>query len=424
MDLDRGVGALDRRLGREQLRDRGLGRVRLAGVLEQAGPEDEQPGRVPLDDHLGDHRLDELEAGDRNAELLPLGRVGHRRVDAPVADADAAGGDGVAAEIEGAHRDLEAVADLAEHRIVGNLDRVEGQRRGVGGAEPELAVDLLGREAVGVGRDEEAGEAAMRLGRVGLGEDQRDVGDVAERDPHLLTADPPAAVDPLGPALHRGGVGAGVGLGQPEASEQIAAAESGQPALLLLLGSPALDRAADERGLDRDHRPRGAVGPADLLDDQGVGDVVEAAPAVLLGDRRPEVAHLAEPAGQVGVEARSAVALADPRDDHLVGEPPGGLRDQPLLVAERQVHGQARAALRSASTAFRQRLRGRARRPAPPTIGSATPSTAEIGWISRLVDARKASRAASRSLRSKAPSATGRLRDHDVAGDRVEDPGS
>ena len=70
------------------------------------------PRRV--DDHLGDHRLDELEAGDRDAELLPLLRVVDRRVDAAVADADAAGRHGVAAEVEGAHRDLEAVADLAE----------------------------------------------------------------------------------------------------------------------------------------------------------------------------------------------------------------------------------------------------------------------------------------------------------------------
>ena len=42
------------------------------GVLEHPGAEDEQPGGVALDDHLGDHRLDQLEAGDRHAELLAL----------------------------------------------------------------------------------------------------------------------------------------------------------------------------------------------------------------------------------------------------------------------------------------------------------------------------------------------------------------
>ena len=46
------------------------------------------------------------------------------------------------------------------------------------------------------------------------------------------------------------------------------------------------------------------VGAADLLDDQAVADVVEAAAAVLLGDRRAEVADLAELRGELAVEAR------------------------------------------------------------------------------------------------------------------------
>src|SRR3954471_19304089 len=72
VDLDRQVRALDRRLRRVELRDRGLGRVRQAAVLQVAGPPDQHPRRVALDDHLGDHLLDELEAGDRDAELAPL----------------------------------------------------------------------------------------------------------------------------------------------------------------------------------------------------------------------------------------------------------------------------------------------------------------------------------------------------------------
>ena len=41
---------------------------------------------------------------------------------------------------------------------------------------------------------QEAGDPAVALLRVGLGEDQRHLGVVAERDPHLLAVDPPAAV--------------------------------------------------------------------------------------------------------------------------------------------------------------------------------------------------------------------------------------
>ena len=177
---------------------------------------------------------------------------------------------------------------------------------GVGGAQAELAVDLLGREAVGVGRDEEAGEPAMGLLGVGLGEDERDLGDVAERDPHLLAADPPAAVDLLGPGAHRGGVRAGVGLGQAEAPERLARAQPRQPALLLLLGSPALDRAADERGLHRDDGAHRGVAAPDLLDDQPVAHVVE--PARRRTPRRP--ARRGSPCRPAGGRARRRTCCA------------------------------------------------------------------------------------------------------------------
>src|SRR4051794_26911663 len=88
MDLDRQVRALDRRLGRVELRDRGLGRVRLLFVLQQAGAEDQHPAGVTLEDHFGDHLLDQLEAGQRDAELLPFLGVLDRALDAAFADAD------------------------------------------------------------------------------------------------------------------------------------------------------------------------------------------------------------------------------------------------------------------------------------------------------------------------------------------------
>ena len=69
---------------------------------------------------------------------------------------------------------------------------------------------------------------------------------------------------------------------QPSASPEHS---RGSQLPLLLLAAPALDRAGDQRGLDRDHGAGRGVGAADLLDDQPVADVVEAAAAVAL--RRP-----------------------------------------------------------------------------------------------------------------------------------------
>ena len=102
-------------------------------------------------------------------------------------------------------------------------------------------MDLLRLEAGLVGVDEEAGDAAVALVGVGLGEHQRDLGVVAERDEHLRAVDHPARVGLLGARLLVGGVRAGVGLGQPEAPEPLARAQLRQVVLLLLLGPPAQD---------------------------------------------------------------------------------------------------------------------------------------------------------------------------------------
>ncbi len=118
---------------------------------------------------------------------------------------------------------------------------------------------------------------------------------------------------------------------QPSASPEH---RLGQPLRLLLVAAPALDRGAHERGLHRDHGAHGRVGPADLLDDQRVGAVVDAAPAVLLGDDRSEVAHLGQHLDELEVESLVAVVLADARNDLLVGELAGGFAYQPLLVRE------------------------------------------------------------------------------------------
>ena len=123
----------------------------------------------------------------------------------------------------------------------------------------------------------------------------------------------------------------------PKQPEPLAGAELRQELLLLLLGAPLLDRARDQRGLHRHDRARGRVAAADLLHDEAVADVVEAAPAVLLGDGRAEVAHLGDALHQLEVEALVAVVVARARDDLAVGEVARGLADQPLLVGEVEV---------------------------------------------------------------------------------------
>src|SRR5215212_696597 len=332
VDLDRLMGAVLRGLGRVELGDRGLRGRGPAFVLEEPGAPDEHPRRVRLDPHLGDHRLHELEGADRPPELLALLGVGDGGVERALADAHAPRRDGVAARVEGAHRDLEAVAHLAHQRVVAHADAVERERRGVRAVQAHLAVDLLAREALRPRRHEEGGEPAVLLLGVRLGEDQRHLGVVAERDPHLVARDLPAPVDLLRAGALVGRVGARVGLRQPEASERLARAQGREPALLLLLRAPSHDRGAHERGLhghDRAHR--GAAAP-DLLDQERVGDVVQPRAAVLARDDRAEVALGGDLAHELRVEVVVAVVLTRAWDDLPVREVARRLADQLLLV--------------------------------------------------------------------------------------------
>ena len=203
--------------------------------------------------------------------------------------------------------------------------------------QSELAVDLLGAVPIGRGGDEEAGEAAVLLLRVGLGEDQRELGDAAHRDPHLVAGDGPAANRSSWrgfaswPGRSPRPARSGRSSRAPRRSRAAAAIPSSAPR------SPSARSTRDQGGLHRDDRPRRGVDPAHLLDDQRVAQVVEAAAAVLLRDRGAEVAHLTEHRGELAVEAPGAVVLAHPRRDLLVAELSRALGDQPLLVCQLEV---------------------------------------------------------------------------------------
>src|SRR5207248_5642422 len=109
----------------------------------------------------------------------------------------------------------------------------------------------------------------------GSGEHERDAGPGPVRDEHLRAVEDPvvAVADRFG--LERRRVRAGAGLGEAEATERLARTDARQPSFLLLVGAPLVDGLADETGVDGDDAPDAGVGPADLLDDQAVGDVVE-----------------------------------------------------------------------------------------------------------------------------------------------------
>src|SRR4051794_28445495 len=245
----------------------------------------------------------------------------------------------------------------------------------------------------------------MLLLGVGLGEDERDLRVVAHRDPLLLAGDLPA----LGRLLRaRGqvrGVGAGVRLGQSEAAQDLAGAQARQPLVLLLLAAPALDRRAHERGLHRHDRAGRGIGAAHLLDDQRVGAVVQAAAAVLLGDDRPQVAHVAELLDQVEVEVLVAVVVPGLREDLLVGELARGVADQPLLVGQLEVdHWPCAATARSSVATRSLRDTGLTRYASAPASRCSTTLLCESNAESTIVAVSGTRSASSLSARTPPPS--------------------
>src|SRR5262249_5696093 len=113
-DLHRVRGDLHRGVGGEALRVRRLQRRPLALVEQPRRLPDEQPRRLDLGGHVGDEEVDALVHRDRLLELDALLRVLDRVLERRARDADCAGRRAGPRVVERLHRDLEALALLAE----------------------------------------------------------------------------------------------------------------------------------------------------------------------------------------------------------------------------------------------------------------------------------------------------------------------
>src|SRR5207245_11050429 len=297
-----------------------------------------EPRGVGCNDHGRDevrHRL--------WARVWFSGRVWRRRVrdrgiDARLRDADRPCRDRVPSRVESGHGDLEAVADFAEPVLVGDAQVLEDELARVGRTKPEFSVQRLASVVLRRALEHERRYPLVAFCRIGLREDEREIGYRAVADPHLPSAQHPAiALTPsTRPKLRR--VAADLRLGETEAADQLALAESREPALFLLLGPELEDRELDERDLDRRRRAHRRVGASDLLGDERVRDVVEPNAAVLLRDgpaEKPKRRHLRE---DVLREGLVAVAFARARRDFFVGEVFRELADRELLWSEVEVH--------------------------------------------------------------------------------------
>ncbi len=227
----------------KQLRHPGLEVGALAGVLHPRRLAGQQAGRLDLGRHVGELELDRLVLGDRLAEGLALLAVAEGQLERALGDADAAGGDVDAADLERVHHLHEALPDAgllaAQHPLgraavavvdeLGRLDALVAHLLDLraGRSRPLNSPRVLFDPGLLLG--DEAGHPLV--GRVGLGvalhQDEDDAGAEAVGDPHLLPVQLPLAVLALlGGRLDPLHVGADLGLREREGGADLARSPS------------------------------------------------------------------------------------------------------------------------------------------------------------------------------------------------------
>ena len=165
----------------------------VVAVELPGGAADEPAQQLGVGVQLGERELDPLVDRQRLAPGVALAGVGDGLVDAVLGGADARRGLADAALVDEALGDGEALADLAEDRVVGDA-HARDRHLGVVGRHvegPPVVVDL---EAGRVGRDEEGGDPARLAGLArGAGEDEVVGGEVHPGVEALGAVDHPVA---------------------------------------------------------------------------------------------------------------------------------------------------------------------------------------------------------------------------------------
>ena len=240
-------------------------------------------------------------------------------------------GDAVAGAVEAAERPLEA-GDVRQERLLGRLDAVEHDLAGDRGAQGELALDFRRRKPFHALLENEAADLSVVRRR--LRPDDENVGDRRVADPGLRARQPIAVRGLFGPRLHAAGIGAGVRLGQAEASDEFAASQSGQVSALLPVVAVGEDRIHDERALHAHHRAKAGVDALDLACDETVGDVAGVGAAVVLRQRQAEESRASHQAEQRRIGLLLQIGALDARPQFLGRELARRVADQPLVLGQ------------------------------------------------------------------------------------------
>mmetsp|Transcript_16380 Transcript_16380/g.42438 ORF Transcript_16380/g.42438 Transcript_16380/m.42438 type:complete len:256 (-) Transcript_16380:626-1393(-) len=191
--LDRLVRAHRRGLRRAQLRHCGLLGEVLASIFQVRRAPVQQACLLHSARHLRQLQLNCVHRGDGGAKGLALSGVARRHVDGCLRDAEGLPSHADASAIQGCHRNLEALTNLAQKRRFGHADVLENEVGRGRCADAELV--LLGpqAEARPVRRHDECAHALVLEAAVSRREDDGAAGLVRVCDPCLCAARPRGA---------------------------------------------------------------------------------------------------------------------------------------------------------------------------------------------------------------------------------------
>ena len=243
--------------------------------------------------------------GDRGPKRLPLLRILCTRVAAGADQSGRSRGHGITSLIEREHRDLESLSRLSEHVSVGNLDLVHLEETGVPGEDSPLLFQRSTRESLERAFDDERadarGIALLLFLEIRPGKDEKVVGNVRQRNPHLLAGQvvPVSLLD--GHRLNSTHIAAGGRLGQPVRRDLLSSRLRHQIALLLILCAPREEQQAVQ---SRVHRH---VDVLEFLGNHAEADVIHSRAAVLRRHRAAEQAELGHLRQDVPVEPVFAI---------------------------------------------------------------------------------------------------------------------
>jgi hypothetical protein len=339
VDLDGFVGDAGGHFAGEEFGDGGVHAIARASVLLPGGFADEEARGVDFRGHVREHKLNGLKLRDGMAKGETLFGIFQRGFKSALGDSNGLRGDADAAAIERGESDFVAFAFVADAVGGWHFAVSENQFAAGGGADAKFFFFLAGFEAGRAFFDDEGGDAFFAFFRMRADVNDGRVGRAAVGDPGFCAVDEVlvAAKDSFG--LESSGVRACLRLGERVAADFFAARVWQKELLFLVVGAVAVDGIAVEGILDGENHAGGSAAAGNLLDHNGVSDMIEPGATLRFGKSNACEAELRGFGEESAGEVAGFVEFFGDGPDFRFGELANCFLEERLFFGEIEIHG-------------------------------------------------------------------------------------